>query len=219
MKEGKMKARVTRGASALLAATMVIPLASALTEMPGSSSKTVVRAAGDFAKTIDNTSLSTHKIAHPVVNTSLDEEWKGNDLIFKTYVKGAENGDGKRPAEKVKDRDFIRTFEDASHYTSFGAILNQEYIDVSFDDTQMYDRFLDMAEANDWRFLALPSTHGGHTYWKKPATVPKSGKDKKTALVFGVICAWSSSFVSLKLFSAFKGITTALPPHISMSGI
>ena len=52
MKEGKMKARVTRVASALLASTMVIPLASALTEMPGSSSKTVVRAAGDFAKTI-----------------------------------------------------------------------------------------------------------------------------------------------------------------------
>ena len=129
----------------------------------------------------------------------MDEEWKGNDLIFKTYVKGAENGDGKRPAEKVKDRDFIRTFEDASHYPSFGAILNQEYIDVSFDDTQMYDRFLDMAEANDWRFLALPSTHGGHTYWKKPAVVPKSGKDKKTAAGFVVDIHHGSTYIPLRV--------------------
>ena len=51
------------------------------------------------------------------------------------------------------------------------------------------------------------------------APVGLLGKDKKTALVLEVICACNSSFVSLKLFSALSGITTALPPHISMSGM
>ena len=132
------------------------------------------------------------------------DEWKGNSQIFKTYVKGAENGDGKRPAEKVKDRAFIRTFEDASNYPSFGAILNPDCIDVSFDDRKMYERFLEMAEANQWKCLALPSTHGGHTYWKKPATVPKSGKVRKTAVGFVVDIHHGSTYIPLRVHGAAR---------------
>ena len=89
--------------------------------------------------------------------------WNGNSSIFKTYVKGK----GKRPVEKVKDRDRINTFEEVCNSDSFGGILNPDYIDISFDSKDMWDHFLDMAEANDWRCLCLPSTKGGHSYWKK----------------------------------------------------
>ena len=85
MKEQKLKKRVTRIASALLAATMVVPLAAALPEIqeiPDIAGEKVVRAGGDWAKNADNTSLGTHMIAKPIVNESPDEEWKGSYVWF-----------------------------------------------------------------------------------------------------------------------------------------
>ena len=92
--------------------------------------------------------------------------WKGNDRIFKTYVKGRSSGTGKTPAEPVKGRDHISDFEEVEDNDSFGGILNPGIIDISFDSKEMYEAFLQMAEDNEWKCLALPSTKGGHTYWR-----------------------------------------------------
>ena len=108
--------------------------------------------------------------------------WHGNNTIFKTYVKGSEAGDGKRPAEKVKGRDQISTFEEVSMFPCFGGVLNEGYIDISFDSKEMYEAFLNMAEHNDWKCLCLPSVHGGHTYWKNDKRIEKGGRDKKLAV-------------------------------------
>lgn len=108
--------------------------------------------------------------------------WKGNNKIFKTYVRGQSSGDGKRPAEKVKDRDSISTFDEVKDCDCFGGLLQKDVIDISFDTKELYEAFLEMAEANDWKCLCLPSKKGGHTYWKNTQKFIKSGADKHLAV-------------------------------------
>ena len=54
--------------------------------------------------------------------------WQGNDKVFKGYV----TGDGKSPTMKVKNKKLLN-WDDVKNNKSFGAILNQDYIDISFD--------------------------------------------------------------------------------------
>ena len=132
------------------------------------------------------------------MNNVTEEIWKGNNKVFKTYVKGNPNGDGKHPIEKVKGRDHIHDFDEVEHDDCFGAILNEDYIDISFDSPEMFNAFLNMAEQNDWKCLCLPSTHGGHGYWKKPKTKGiKNGKDKKVAVGFIVDVHSGSTYIPL----------------------
>ncbi|MCC8077597.1 MAG: helicase RepA family protein [Oscillospiraceae bacterium] len=110
--------------------------------------------------------------------------WTGNSKIFKTYVPG----DGKKPAPGIttKGKDHIATFDEAAKSDSFGAIMQDGYIDISFDDPEMSERFLEMAEANEWRCLVLenPDNKHIHTYWKNEQGGIKklSSKDQKLAV-------------------------------------
>lgn len=124
--------------------------------------------------------------------------WTGNDKVFKTYVKGSSSGDGKSPAEKVKGIDSIRTFDNASQFDCFGGILNEDFVDVSFDTKELYDAFLDMAEANQWRCLCLPSSKGGHTYWRTTQDM-KGGKDKKLAVGLIADIHSKSTYIPLRV--------------------
>lgn len=109
-------------------------------------------------------------------------EWSGNSAVFKAYLEGRSDGDGKKPMHSPKMERYNLSFDEASKFECFGAVLNEGYIDISFDDKEMYEAFLDMAEAKDWKCLALPSSHGGHTYWKNAGRITKGGKDKKLAV-------------------------------------
>lgn len=112
-------------------------------------------------------------------------EWHGNERIFKTYVNGA-GDDGKRTAIKVKGKEHILTFDEAQNYDCFGAILNDGFIDISFDDVEMGVKFLDMAKANDWHCMVLinPDNNHIHTYWKnEQGKITKlSAQDQKLAV-------------------------------------
>ena len=123
--------------------------------------------------------------------------WLGNDAIFKTYVEGR----GKKPVEKVKGRDHISDFAEVCGKDSFGAILNPGYIDISFDTKELWETFLDMAEANEWRCLCLPSTKGGHSYWRKPASrlMKNSGADEKLAVGLIADIHAGSTYIPLKV--------------------
>lgn len=125
--------------------------------------------------------------------------WKGNDRIFKTYVKGKSSGSGKRPAEKVKDRDHISDYEEVENCDCFGGILNPGIIDISFDDKGMYEAFLQMAEDNEWKCLALPSSKGGHTYWRSSRRYLKNGADKKLAVGLVADLHSGSTYIPLKV--------------------
>lgn len=105
-------------------------------------------------------------------------EWNGDSSVFRGYF----FGNGKKPTEKVKNQSG-HSWDDVCSSESFGAILNDDFVDISFDTVEMFNAFLDMAEKNAWRCLALPSTHGGHTYWRNATkNIKKSGKDKWTAV-------------------------------------
>lgn len=131
---------------------------------------------------------------------TVDEKWTGNQDIFKTYVRG--RGDGKKPAEKVKGRNHINTFDEVCDEESFGAILNPGYIDISFDSKDMYENFLKMAEENEWRCLALPSRKGGHTYWRNTNRYIKNGSDRKLAVGFVADIHSGSTYIPLKVRGA-----------------
>lgn len=111
--------------------------------------------------------------------------WKGNDWIFRTYVRGDASDDGKRPAKgiRLKGKKHINTWDEVQSESCFGALMYPDFVDISFDDKEMYSQFLDMADANEWKCLALPSTKGGHTYWRKPDGMKlTSGADKHLAV-------------------------------------
>ena len=115
------------------------------------------------------------------------EEWKGNDQIFRTYVKGSEEGDGKSPAKgtRLKGEQKILSFEEASQNPSFGALLQQGIIDISFDTDDLSEKFWNMADKNDWKCLILENPSNGHihSFWKIPERwTSKDGRDKKLAV-------------------------------------
>lgn len=126
-------------------------------------------------------------------------DWTGNKEIFKTYVKGNSSGSGKRPAERVKDRDHISDFEEVMDCDCFGGILQPGIIDISFDDKEMYETFLQMAEDNEWKCLALPSSKGGHTYWRCNKRYLKNGADKKLAIGLVADLHSGSTYIPLKV--------------------
>lgn len=87
-----------------------------------------------------------------------------NNMVFRTYLKG----NGKKSAEKHKGIEQVRTFEDASQFKSYGAILNDGFVDISFDSPELADSFMNMCEAAQWNCLVLENPDNGHihTYWK-----------------------------------------------------
>ena len=87
-----------------------------------------------------------------------------NDKVFRTYLKG----NGKKSAEKHKGIEQVRTFEDASQFKSYGAILNDGFVDISFDSPELSDAFMNMCDAAQWNCLVLENPENGHihTYWK-----------------------------------------------------
>ena len=121
--------------------------------------------------------------------------WTGNNEIFKTYVEGR----GKRPADRVKGRDHISDFDEVRDCDCFGGILNSGIIDISFDSKEMYKAFLQMAEDNEWKCLALPSTKGGHTYWRSTKRYIKSGADRKLAVGLIADLHSGSTYIPLKV--------------------
>ena len=69
--------------------------------------------------------------------------WNGNDTIFRTYFHGKRKSDKNKvrciPAEKVKDGEG-HPFDEVKDDMFFGAVLNDGYIDISFD-TECNPRF------------------------------------------------------------------------------
>lgn len=107
-----------------------------------------------------------------------DATWRGNDAVFKGYA----TGNGKKPTMKVKNQELLKWF-DVFDEESFGAVLNDNYVDISFDSDELSQKFWDMADKNNWNCLILENPDNGHihSYWKINGNI-KNGKDKKLAV-------------------------------------
>ena len=131
----------------------------------------------------------------------MGDAWKGNNRIFRTYLKGG-GKDGKRCVDRHKGIGQVRTFEDASQFANFGAVCNEGYIDISFDDAEMSEAFLNMAKQNQWRCMCLenPVNHHLHTYWKDTAhRITKFNKDLNLACGLVADIHGGETYIPLKV--------------------
>lgn len=124
--------------------------------------------------------------------------WTGNNTAFRTYIKGKD----KASAEAHKGKDHVRTFEDASQFPSFGAALNDGFVDISFDTEELSNMFLDMADKYEWNCLILENieNHHIHSIWKDTKhRISKDGKDKKLAVGLIADIHSGSTYIPLRV--------------------
>ena len=121
--------------------------------------------------------------------------------MFRGYVKGNPDGDGKSPASKVKGKN-LQKWSAVEAEPCFGAILNDEYVDISFDSDELSQKFWDMAEKNNWNCLILENQKNGHihSFWKDSRKrIEKGGKDKKLAVGLVADIHSGSTYIPLRV--------------------
>ncbi len=124
-------------------------------------------------------------------------DWKGNSMVFKGYATDT----GKKATMKVKDAQLLQ-WDDVQGNQSFGAILNQDFVDISFDTDELSQKFWDMAEKNNWNCLILENPENGHihSYWKDTEhKIEKGGKDKKLAVGLIADIHSGSTYIPLRV--------------------
>lgn len=118
-------------------------------------------------------------------------------MVFKGYATGT----GKKATMKVKDAQLL-SWDDVQGNQSFGAILNQDFVDISFDTDELSQKFWDMAEKNNWDCLILENPENGHihSYWKDTEhRIEKGGKDKKLAVGLIADIHSGSTYIPLRV--------------------
>ena len=124
-------------------------------------------------------------------------EWKGNDIAFKGYVIGKE----KQAIMKVKNVQLL-SWDAVQRYRSFGTILNQYFVDISFDTNERSQKFWDMAEKNNWKCLIFENLENGHIHsiWRIPNNWKfKDGRDKKLAVGLIADIHSGSTYIPLRV--------------------
>lgn len=128
-------------------------------------------------------------------------EWDGNTEVFRAYFHGKTDENAKSiPAEKIKGAKG-HSFQEVCQDDSFGAVLMDGFIDVSFDSPELSDAFWNMAEDNGWECLILENPKNGHihSFWRKPNNwKQKDGKDKKLACGLVADMHSGSTYIRLK---------------------
>lgn len=123
--------------------------------------------------------------------------WKGNDIAFKGYVIGK----GKQAIMKVKNVQLL-SWDAVQRYRSFGTILNQYFVDISFDTNERSQKFWDMAEKNNWKCLIFENLENGHIHsiWRIPNNWKfKDGRDKKLAVGLIADIHSGSTYIPLRV--------------------
>lgn len=129
-------------------------------------------------------------------------EWQGNTEAFRTYFHGKldKNG-GSVPKEKVKGMPG-HLWDEVCNDRDFGAVLNDGFIDISFDSAELSDAFWNMAAENDWNCLMLenPKNNHIHSIWRKPHNWKfKDGKDIKLAVGLTADMHSGSTYIRLRV--------------------
>lgn len=144
----------------------------------------------------------------------MELNWEGNNQVFRGYVKGNPDGDGKSPASKVKGKS-LQKWSAVDGESCFGAILNEGYVDISFDSDELSQKFWDMAEKNSWNCLILENQKNGHihSYWKdSKKRVGKGGKDKKLAVGLVADIHSGSTYIPLRVHGVDR-FPPSFEPH------
>ena len=146
-------------------------------------------------------------------------EWNGNGQVFRTYVKGDSSGDGKAPEKgtKLKGRKKVLSYEEAEQNDSFGGLLQEGVIDISFDSDELSEKFWKMAEENKWNCLILENTTNGHihSFWKIPDNCSfKDGRDKKLAVGLIADIHHNDTYIPLRVKGEDRFPPSYEPDHL-----
>lgn len=144
-------------------------------------------------------------------------EWNGNLEAFRTYFHGKldKNGDSV-PAEKIKGMPG-HPWNEVCNDHDFGTVLNDGFIDISFDSPELSDAFWDMAAENDWNCLILenPKNRHIHSIWRKPCNWKfADGKDKKLACGLVADLHSGSTYIRLRVDGVDRFPPLFEPEHI-----
>lgn len=123
--------------------------------------------------------------------------WKSFSMVFKGYA----TGDGKKATMKVKNAPLFQ-WDDVQKCESFGAVLHDGYVDISFDSDELSQKFWDMADSNGWNCLILENPVNGHihSYWRdSKKRIEKNGKDKKLAVGLIADIHSGSTYIPLRV--------------------
>ena len=115
--------------------------------------------------------------------------------------KGYATGDKKNPTMKVKNSHLL-SWDQVQDCESFGAILNEGFVDISFDSDELSQKFWDMSEQNGWNCLILENPANGHihSYWRDShKRIERGGKDKKLAVGLTADIHSGSTYIPLKV--------------------
>lgn len=130
------------------------------------------------------------------------DAWNGNSEAFRAYFHGRlDKGKNKSvPNEKIKDQPG-HSWEEVCHDENFGAVLNDGYLDISFDSKELSDAFWNMTKENNWESLIFqnPKNEQIHSIWKKPPNwKEKDGADVMLAVGLIADLHSGSTYIRLK---------------------
>ncbi|MGN0355025.1 MAG: AAA family ATPase [Muricoprocola sp.] len=144
-------------------------------------------------------------------------EWEGNEEVFRAYFHGKldTNGDSV-PSEKIKDKPGHQ-WKEVCNDQNFGAVLNDSFIDISFDSQELSDSFWKMADENGWYTLILTNPTNGHihSFWKIPKDWTfKDGKNKKLSVGLIADIHSGSTYIRLRVNGVDRFPPDYEPDHI-----
>lgn len=144
-------------------------------------------------------------------------EWKGNEEVFRSYFHGKidNNGDSV-PAERIKDKPGHQ-WNEVCNDQNFGTVLNDGFIDISFDSKELSDAFWNMADENDWKCLILENPTNGHihSFWRiSKDWQSKDGRDKKLAVGLVADIHSGSTYIRLRVNGIDRFPPIYEPDHI-----
>lgn len=144
-------------------------------------------------------------------------EWDGNSEAFRSYFHGRldTNGDSV-PAEKIEDMPG-HPWDEVYNDRNFGTVLNNGFIDISFDSAELSDSFWNMAADNNWNALIWENPKNGHIHsvWRKPHNWKfKDGRDKKLACGLVADLHSGSTYIRLRVDGVDRFPPLFEPEHI-----
>lgn len=108
------------------------------------------------------------------------------------------------------------TFSEASKNDCFGAVLNDDFIDISFDSDEMSQKFWNMADENNWNCLILENVDNGHlhSFWKDSRhRIEKDGADKTLSVGLIADIHSGSTYIPLRVHGSDR-----FPPSYEPEG-
>lgn len=132
---------------------------------------------------------------------------EGNDIIFKSYAPGDPSKNCGKGTSYTPSQG--KTFDKVIQNSCFGGFMNSGFINIGFDDSEMYDRFITMATNNNWKCHARfnPASKHGQAIFRKPKDWNTTdGRDKSLAVGFVADIHSGNTYIPLQVMGVYRPV-------------